>query len=213
MIATVRVEGIDEAIRAIDTSISAGRKAIKTSINRTATATKSQVSIIARETTTVKAKYAKKGITIPYRATARSFKSKVVISGLRIPLVGYASRQNKKGVVTRIFKKDPLVLRPGAFIATMKSGHKGVFWREFRGGSLGMGSHFFFYPAMTAAKQRYPNWNKIHQGRLGITELHGPALPDLIKDSESFKRIDVFVNNRLEKELDKNYSYFLSKIP
>ena len=218
MARSIEVVGMDEAKQAIKDAKQAGRKALSRSINRTTTHTKSQVSIKAREKTTVKAKYAKRGIAVPYRATPNQLASKVVISGKRIPLIGYQARQTKKGVTGRIFKAEPLILRPRAFIATMPSGHKGVFWRERRRGGPGrqgdrwQGDMQSFYRMLHAIKRKYPNWNKELVVRLGITELAGPALPDLIKDGGVWKALVVEVDDYLLKELDANLAYYLERI-
>lgn len=53
----------------------------------------------------------------------------VVVTGKPIRLVDYPHRQNKKGVSVAVNKGKRSVVK-GAFIATMKSGHKGVFVRR-----------------------------------------------------------------------------------
>ncbi|MEJ1409384.1 MAG: hypothetical protein RPU60_04085 [Candidatus Sedimenticola sp. (ex Thyasira tokunagai)] len=214
----VHINGLDEAKAVIKGSKVAGYKALGTSINRTATHTRSQVSTKAREKTTVKAKYAKKGITIPYRATSVKLHSKVVISGKRIPLIGYATRQTKKGVSGRIYKSEPIILRPRAFIATMKSGHKGVFWRKKRTGGAGRqgdrwaGDPQAWFRFLRAMKQKYPNSNQELVRRLGITELAGPALPDLIKDKRVWGALAKEADVYLLRQLDANLAYYLSKV-
>lgn len=45
-----------------------------------------------------------------------------------IPMFDYAPRQTKKGVTVKVGLKRKLLTH--AFLAMMKSGHKGVFWRE-----------------------------------------------------------------------------------
>jgi len=215
----IDVVGMEEAKASIRGAGKAGYKALARSINRSANHTKSQVSKKAREKTTVKAGYAKKGITIPFRATARSLSSRVVISGKRIPLIGYSVRQTKKWVSGRIYKADPLILRPRAFIATMPySGHKGVFWRRKRStgpgrqGNVWQGDMQMFFRMLHNAKQRYPSWDRDLVVRLGITELSGPALPDLIKDPRVWKALAKDVDERLLKELDTNLAYYLKQM-
>ncbi|MEJ1402645.1 MAG: hypothetical protein RPU73_02015 [Candidatus Sedimenticola sp. (ex Thyasira tokunagai)] len=218
MATAIHINGLEEAKAAVKGAKVAGHKALSRSINRTATHTRSQVSIKAREKTTVKAAHAKKGITIPNRATANRLHSKVVISGKRIPLIGYAVRQTKKGVSGRIYKSEPTILRPRAFIATMKSGHKGVFWREKRTGGPGrQGGNWASDPQawfrlLRAMKQKYPNANQELVRRLGITELAGPALPDLIKDKRVWEALAKEADKRLLIELDSNLAYYLSQV-
>lgn len=52
----------------------------------------------------------------------------VNVSGEAVPLVAYPARQTKKGVSVEV-NRGKRTLVKGSFIATMKSGHKGVFRR------------------------------------------------------------------------------------
>lgn len=52
----------------------------------------------------------------------------LVVSGEPVPLVAYPHRQTKKGVSAEVHRGRRVVIA-GSFIATMKSGHKGVFKR------------------------------------------------------------------------------------
>ncbi len=51
------------------------------------------------------------------------------VSGESVPLVAYPHRQTKKGVSVEV-NKGKRTLVAGSFVATMKSGHKGVFKRS-----------------------------------------------------------------------------------
>jgi hypothetical protein len=138
MAKSIEVIGAADLKRAIAGATLAERKAVNRSINRATTRLKTQVSVKSREKTTVKAAYAKKGISIPFRSSVNKLGSKVVISGRNIPLIGFSGhRQTSKGVTGRIYKDEPRILRPRAFIATMRSGHTGIFWRNYCGGSPG----------------------------------------------------------------------------
>ena len=64
---------------------------------------------------------------IVYKANAGRVEATVMSKGRRTPLLKMGARQTKKGVTVRIGKERKLI--PSAFIATMKSGHKGVFRR------------------------------------------------------------------------------------
>ena len=61
-----------------------------------------------------------------------SMKWGVAFSGEKVPLVAYGPRQTKKGVSVSV-NVGKRTLVKGAFIATMKSGHKGVFVRRGKG--------------------------------------------------------------------------------
>lgn len=195
------------------------RKSVSRSINRTTTHVRSQVSVRAREKTTVKAAYAKKGTRIPYKSTAKTLSSKVVVSGRRIPLIGFSGqRQTNKGVTGRIYKSEARILRPSAFIATMPSGHTGIFWRDLRNGGKGRQGR-----STIASEDLYKilTWMKKNpqQGgdrrlvvRLGITELYGPSLPDLINSDTVWLGLRISADERLKKELDQNFSYYMGEL-
>ncbi len=57
---------------------------------------------------------------------------KISVSGAPVPLGAYPSRQVKKGVSVAVNKGKRSIL-VGAFIATMKSGHQGIFRRKGKG--------------------------------------------------------------------------------
>ena len=163
-----------------------GRKAASRSINRTATHTKTDVSKKVREKSTIKASYVKAQVSIPKKATANNVSSSVVISGKRIALIGYQISQTKKGVKARIFKGDPLVLRPRSFVAVMKTGHKGVFWRKFdSGGGL--------------------------VDRLSITELTDRSIPELVNDDKVWLVVQRDADKYLQIELNRNIKFYLDK--
>jgi hypothetical protein len=56
------------------------------------------------------------------------------VSGRRTPLIAFSARQGARGTSVRITTRK---LIRGAFIATMKSGHRGVFWRTKERGRRG----------------------------------------------------------------------------
>lgn len=66
------------------------------------------------------------------RATRGNVKAVITVSGRPIPLVEFDARQTRRGVSVKV-KGSRKVIGP-AFIATMKTGHRGVFIRELVGG-------------------------------------------------------------------------------
>lgn len=65
------------------------------------------------------------------RASPSKLSGAVVIDRKAIPLIDFKARQGKKGVTVSVRKGQRELLR-GTFIATMKSGHVGVFERKSR---------------------------------------------------------------------------------
>lgn len=58
-----------------------------------------------------------------------SLEWEVKASGKPVPLADYASRQTKQGVTVSVNRGSRKTIK-GAFLATLKSGHRGVFVRE-----------------------------------------------------------------------------------
>ena len=185
---SIEVIGLKEVQQLIKDMPEVGKKTISTSINRTATHTKSVVSSTVRTYSTVKAKAAKASMVIPKKASVNSLNSSVVITGKKIPLIDYQTSKTKKGIKARIFKSGPLTIRPNSFFAVMKSGHKGVFWRDF-----------------------VEHGSKRLVGRLGITELKDYSVPELVNDDRVWDDLQDDADEYMQKELDKNYNFYMSK--
>lgn len=97
--------------------------------NRTAVGTRTQVSKSVREKIRVKASDVKDSTKI-IKATQWKPEARVDVTGWPLPLVKFASpRKTKKGVTVGIEKGGKRTFRKSAFLATMKSGHEGVFRR------------------------------------------------------------------------------------
>jgi len=65
------------------------------------------------------------------KATFYGWQARLYISDSRIPLINFGAKQTKKGVSYTINKKSGRKTLAGAFIATMPSGHTGVFERRW----------------------------------------------------------------------------------
>lgn len=102
------------------------RKAAAAAINRVTTQARTQASKSIREKYNFKAADIRKTFRI-YKSTPTNLQSTLVSRGRRTPLVAMSARQVKAGVSVRVGNQTKLIKH--AFIATMKSGHKGVFAR------------------------------------------------------------------------------------
>jgi len=90
----------------------------------------------------------------------------------KIPLGAFSPKQTKKGVSVRIGRKRQMLQH--AFIATMKSGHKGVFWRDLDDRNLTR--------RQQAERNRLKNPGPLRVKRLGIEELFSTKVIDLFRD-------------------------------
>lgn len=107
---------------------------VTNSINHTLRKTKTATSKQIKAVYGARSKDVKKGLKVS-RANTLTQSGAVVGFGRPLPLIAFRARQNKKGVSVRIMGRSRLINK--AFIATMPSGHKGVFARgQYKGGEF-----------------------------------------------------------------------------
>lgn len=98
--------------------------------NKTATWTRTRVVRGVSSEVAAKQKDVREKIVIN-RASYADTTATVKVTGKRMPLIDFNATQTKAGVRYRLSKKGGRQLIRGAFIATMKSGHRGVYAREY----------------------------------------------------------------------------------
>ena len=79
----------------------------------------------------IKGKYVREAISLrrPRGGDIESYEWAVDVGGAAVPLVAYPHRQTKRGVSVEV-NRGKRTLVAGSFVATMKSGHEGVFRRR-----------------------------------------------------------------------------------
>lgn len=107
-------------------------KAVARALNRSAVSTRTVMQRLVRDDVKLKSRDVGDQMRVEKaRPTQDGLQARVIISGARIPLFDFGARQTARGVSAntgggrKVYK--------GSFIATMKSGHKGVFERKTRG--------------------------------------------------------------------------------
>jgi hypothetical protein len=92
---------------------------------------RSEASKRIRARKRIKPSYIARALTLrrPKGSDIASMAWVVDVSGEPVPLVAYPHRQTKKGVSVEVNRGKRTLLK-GAFVATMKSGHEGVFRRR-----------------------------------------------------------------------------------
>ncbi len=144
-------------------------RALNRMIDQVRTATAKE---IARAGYKLKASVIKSGLRVE-RATAANPRAAIVARGRPIPLIEYSARQTTGGVSVAVLNGRRVV--KGTFIATMPTGHRGVYQRE-KGG---------IHKKVKANGRT--SWHA-----LPITELFGPKLPDgmaNVKVQEALQRL------------------------
>jgi hypothetical protein len=137
-----------------------------------------------------------------FKATNDNLGAKFESRGKKVPLVNYGARQTQKGVTVQVLKANPRKLLPHAFIATMRSGHKGAFWREW---------HNYGLAPSAKPKKKIP-WKRMpSEYRLSIHELFGPRIEDVLGKDAVFGELTDKAQARMDKELDAAINYVLLK--
>lgn len=189
----VRVD-VRDAISALNKEFGALGKdkrnlAVARAINHTIAKANTQVS---REITTkynIPAKYVKKALSV-YKADRLTLTGIIKAKGKPLPLIAFRANQRKDGV--SVITPDGRKLIPGVFIATMKSGHKGVFVRgKYSGGNIARRKH--------RTRQRGND--------LGITEMVGVSIPKALSNKIIIKNLSRSINelfpDRLRHEMER----------
>jgi hypothetical protein len=123
--------------------------------------------------------------------------------GKPLALINYSARSVMKGVTVKVLEAGNRKLVKHAFIATMASGHTGVFWREGR--RAGIRPRRF--PIGKKTKVPSPPKRSLMEKegttfQLPIHELYGPRIPDIFDDPEIISavldRASVTLGKRLE---------------
>lgn len=147
------------------------------------------------------------------RATYQNLNAKLWSTGESIPLIDYGATGVKSGGITVKIKKNQgkKAIR-GAFVARMKSGHLGVFWRTEGPGShrpsaeIGAG-----VPIGQIGPETYYTFPRLwpEERRLPILELKGTKVEDVFGDA--LTEIQSKVSARFDKNLDHEVTYLIRK--
>lgn len=114
------------------------------------------------------------------RATYTKQTATVRVRGRRIPLLSFSARQVRAGVSVRIRERKTV---RGAFIATMPSGHKGVFKRSGRFGLRG------------------------NPKREKIMELKTLSTPQAVGQQEILEHLKSYAENRYKIEFQRELKF------
>ncbi len=177
----------------------AGDRVMKRAVDKTMGTVKTTVSRVARQELNIRKRDLDPNIGIRKFEAARN-SGAVTIVGDSLPLYDFSPVQMASGVRVKIKKKGPSKVVEGAFIAGMKSGHSGVFWREW---------HQFKAPS----RSKMPPWKKLpRKYRLKIHELFTTSIPEALGDRVPMQEILKDAGENLHKNLDHEVNYELSKL-
>lgn len=118
-----------EVARLMKDAPNIARKTASRTLNRTADKARVAASRTVREKYNIKAEDLNKSVKTTKSSVSR-LETILTIIGKPVALMAFAARQTLKGVTYKILKSGGRIRLPHAFIATMKSGHTGVFERK-----------------------------------------------------------------------------------
>lgn len=120
----------------------------------------------------------------------------ITVKGIGFPLIAFQARQTRAGVSVRV--KGRRFVVPHAFIATMRSGHRGVFARGAYGGK-----------SQRKIERTGEVFGRYVYGRkrLPINELYTLSPPDAVSNPDVVDEIDRRVAEQAAKVLEQEISF------
>lgn len=125
--------------------IGLAQKAISRSLNRSIGGVQTDASRAVRQELTLKAKDVRKDLRVR-RARPRGLEAALDVTIRPTGLIKFRARDTTRGVTVQVKRRAGRKRLPKAFIAQMKSGHKGVFTRRKGVGRLPVGELFSTAP-------------------------------------------------------------------
>lgn len=186
-------------------------------LNKTLTGVKTDISTEIRSVITAKKAAVDETIKIQ-KAYTGNMTAVISSTGKPLALIDYSARQTKKGISIQVRKDRPRKVVAGAFIASMKSGHKGVFWRVWHNKTqvklnkteTAISRSGFVWSSKT---NRYIPIAALPKSfRLPVKERFGPRIPDIMGNDTVMNNILDKAGSRLHDNLKHETEYEMSKI-
>jgi hypothetical protein len=175
-------------------------RALMRSINKTIPGVSTDAAKAAAQRINLAQKIIKKGFKTQL-ATMGNCNGSWKSMGKPVPLINYGARQTKTGVTFQVLKGGGRALLKHAFIATMGSGHQGVFWRTPRSFPPSSKPHLTPLPWKTLPKYI----------RLPIKELFGPKVEDTLSMQAIFDDLKDKAQERFMAAMEHETDYLLQQ--
>lgn len=170
--------------------------AITRTINKTALQGKTQAGREIRDRYQISTRVIGRSISIQ-RAGRGVLQATIKVEGKPLPLIAFQAKKDPRGVAVNI--KGRRVVVPHAFIATLKSGHKGVFARGGYKGSFEKNGKQF--GRFQFGKKRFP-----------IGELFTASLPQGFNNKVVKAAVVKRITDQFPVVLAQEIAYLLTKI-
>lgn len=168
-------------------SLDIKEKALSSALNKTATRARTAAARSVKSIYQLSTRAFRNSVQIQ-RSNYRTLTATLIVDGKPFPVMAFGAKQNKSGVSFRL--KGRRLTIPHAFIATMSSGHKGVF---ARGG----------YPKAAGIINTGETWGG--KFRFGVNRRP-------INELKTFSVPYAFLNNSVQTELRYQISEIFPKI-
>ncbi len=163
-------------------------KVIRNSVNEALRFTRVLATRKVREELTLPARDVRAALSAR-RAYRGGFSAALIVHARRVPLIKYKARMTRRGVTLKVKKRGPRKRIGYAFIATMDSGHTGVFARDLD------------KPQRRGAKRTSVQSRKSYRPGLPIKELSGSEVIDVLDDPRVLNDLVSRGGRRLQEEL------------
>lgn len=193
----------------------AGERVTVRALNKTLIGVRTDASAAIREVVTAKKAAVDETIKIS-KATTGNSTAMIVCTGKPVALIDYSSRKTKRGVSVQVRKDRPRKVVQGAFIAKMKSGHEGVFWRKYhekgaKKNKMEIQANRAGFAWSEKLGRFIPMGMLPREYRLPMEERYGPRIPDIMSNDPVMNKILDQAGQRLKDNLDHETDYELSK--
>ncbi|MGH8519860.1 MAG: phage tail protein [Gammaproteobacteria bacterium] len=170
-------------------------KASARALNKTASQAKTQAAREIRTHYNISTRVIGRHIELS-RATPATLVAALKATGDKLPVIAFQARQTKRGVTVQI-KRGRRRLIPHAFIATLRSGHKGVFARgKYQGRS---------FVHRSKRVRPYPKPD------LPIAELHTVGVPQGFSNRVVLEALERKIRERFPPLLAHEIAFALSR--
>lgn len=168
-------------------------------LNKTLTGVRTDASTAIREVINAK----KAAIDETFKITKAStghMSATIASTGRPLALIDFTgTRQTNKGVSVQVRLDRPRKVIPRTFITTMKSGHKGVFWRDW-------------HDLAKKPKDKTMIYGRLPKMyRLPVSERYAPRIPDYISNGPIIEKILKQAAERLHGNLEHETDFEMSK--
>jgi hypothetical protein len=203
---TIRIDQADmERVKTLLQGVKDGTpKVMVRALNKTLTGVKTDASTEIRNIITA-SKKAVDGTFKTKNATVTTLSASFESSGKPLPLIEYSARQTKKGVSFQVKRDRSRFFMERAFIATMKSGHKGIFERNLYGAKPGVK-----FVSKKTKNIEYGHLPKKY--RLPIHELFSSRVCDILSNKPVMAAVLKKSGARLHTNMEHELNYELSKL-